>query len=202
LVLFFVPGFVATQVYVRNDPTADASHPKYLLSVAVWSAIVHVVVFPWTADVLRFREQLLEQPDVFVRWFVIFLLITPALLGLAVGVLVRTRVAGWLLRLVGMSIDDRMPTAWDYAFRPGRPGAYVRVHLRGSDVPLAGKLGKKSLAGVSPEGHDLFLEESWNSTQMDGSIEHRHRRPDSGSPVIRLLSWRSFTAWRGKLEVK
>ena len=45
LVLFFVPGFVATQVYVRNDPTADASHPKYLLSVAVWSAIVHVVVF-------------------------------------------------------------------------------------------------------------------------------------------------------------
>src|SRR5438128_3222306 len=43
----------------------------------------------------------------------------------------------------------------------GRPGAYVRVHLRGVDVPLAGKLGKKSVAGVSPEGHDLFLEESW-----------------------------------------
>ena len=92
LVLFFVPGFVATQVYVRNDPTADASHPKYLLSVAVWSAIVHVVVFPWTADVLTTRDQLLQRPDVFVRWFVVFLLITPALLGMVVGVLVRTRI--------------------------------------------------------------------------------------------------------------
>ena len=162
LVLFFIPGFVATQVYVRNDPTADASHPKYLLSVAVWSAIVHVVVFPWTADVLTIRDQLLQRADVFVRWFVIFLLITPALLGMVVGVLVRTRIVGWVLRLVGMSIDDSMPTAWDYAFRPGRPGAYVRVYLRGVDVPLAGKLGKKSLAGVSPEGHDLFLEESWD----------------------------------------
>ena len=62
---------------------------------------------------------------------------------------------------IGMSIDDRMPTAWDYAFRPGRPGAYVRVYLKNRDVPLAGKLGKSSLAGVSPGSHDLFLEEAW-----------------------------------------
>jgi len=161
LVLFFIPGFVATQVYIRNDPTADASQPKYLLSVAVWAAIVHVLVFPATAGLLTERDSVLQHSDVFVRWFVLYLLVAPAVLGLVVGFLVRTRLVGSALRSIGMSIDDRMPTAWDYAFRPGRPGAYVRVYLKNRDVPLAGKLGKSSLAGVSPGSHDLFLEEAW-----------------------------------------
>jgi len=94
LVLFFVPGFVATQVYVRNDPTADASQPKYLLSVAVWSAIVHVLVFPATAEILAVRDQLIQHTDLVVRWFLVYLLAVPALLGLVIGVLVRTRIVG------------------------------------------------------------------------------------------------------------
>jgi len=63
LVLFFIPGFVATQVYIRNDPTADASQPKYLLSVAVWAAIVHVLVFPATAGLLTERDSVLQHSD-------------------------------------------------------------------------------------------------------------------------------------------
>ena len=93
----------------------------------------------------------------FAAWFVEYLILIPVILGLVTGALVRARVVGKALGRIGMSSDVQLPTAWDYALRPGRPGAFVRVYLKTGRI-VAGRLGTESLAGVSPHAHDLFLE--------------------------------------------
>jgi hypothetical protein len=61
------------------------------------------------------------------------------------------------LRWLGLSARDSAPTAWDAAFEPGRPGAWLYVYVRGLEEPLIGEFGKGSIAGASPYAHDLFL---------------------------------------------
>lgn len=158
LVLFFVPGYIASQIYVRNDPTAETSQPRYLLSVALWSAFVHAIALPRTIEILPTLRALTIDAGVFLSWFATYLVAVPVVLGPVAGVLVRTRIVSRGLALVGMSNDVQLPTAWDFALRPGRPGAFVRVHLRSNEV-LGGRLGRESLAGVSPHAHDLFLQQ-------------------------------------------
>ena len=151
LVLFFLPGYVAAQVYVRNEPYAEAAGVRFVLWIAFWSAIVHIAAFNWTAPLIPLaRADLSAAAPPLVVWFLIFMLVLPALLGYAAGTLMRWHRARRFLAQIGMSIDDQLPTAWDFAFHGGRPGAFVRIHIRGLDAPLAGKLGEGSLAGVSP----------------------------------------------------
>ena len=120
------------------------------------------VRFPFTALLL---PSAIEKPEAywlsFLVWFILVCLATPTLIGYGLGWIVRTGVIGRALARLGMSRDERMPSAWDFAFRGGRPGAFVRVFIHGADNPIAGRLGVRSLAGVSPHARDVYLEQQW-----------------------------------------
>src|SRR5713226_6835650 len=91
LVLFFVPGYIAAQVYVRNDPTADDSQPKYLMWIAFWSVIAHALALQETLTLVPRLRALDIESGVFLRWFIVYLMLIPTALGFAAGFLVRTR---------------------------------------------------------------------------------------------------------------
>jgi len=163
LALFILPGFIAAVAYDRNAPRREVSDFRFLLQVAFWGALVHLVALPWTGgyflQALREPNALLAVttiPDLVRAGFV--LLVLPAAAGAAAGSLLSQPRIQRALRMIGMSAVDLMPTAWDSAFKPGGKGAWLYVYIRDLKEPIIGEYGPDSVAGVSPSEHDLFLE--------------------------------------------
>lgn len=160
-------------MYERNLPRRDLSDFRFLLQVAFWGALVHLVALPWTANYflegLRDARALLTvttAADLGRAGLV--LLALPALVGGVSGWLLGRDALQRLLAKLGMSSADLTPTAWDAAFRPGGKGAWVYVYLRGLAEPIVGRYGADSIAGVTPSPHDLYLEQQYRI--VDGAL--------------------------------
>lgn len=185
-VLFFLPGYIAALAFIRNAPYAEPKDLRFLLQVAFWAAVVHAVAYPLTAPLIgAWREDPFLSMETwrFLGWFIGVVLVGPAVLGMLVGQVARTPKAQAFLARVGMSVAERSPTAWDVAFGPGRPGAWVRVRVKevSGSVWVAGKLGPNSAVGVSPHAHDLFLEEVW---ELDADGLFTRKRPGTAGVWI------------------
>lgn len=164
VVFFFLPGFIAAQTFIRNAPYAAPGDLRFILQVAFWGALVHALAFPLSAPLIQawIADPYLTNASLqFLAWLLGVIIAGPFLLGLIVGTVVRDPRVQQLLRGFGMSIAENAPTAWDVTFGPGNPGYWVKAHLRENKEIVAGKLGTSSAAGISPDPHDLYLEEQW-----------------------------------------
>ena len=174
LVFVFLPGYLAAFLFERNTPRLQASQFNFALQILLWAAVVHTFAIPFTAPALRL---LLADPasnmdsPVVVR-AAIALLVGAPMFGALVAAATHERHLAALLSRVGLSRSDRMPTGWDHAFRPGVPGSWIVLHLRGVAEPVYGKLGRGSLMGVSPAPHDLFIEA--RCEMVDGDLRPVH----------------------------
>lgn len=160
---FLVPGYLAATWFNRNTPYAELPQLQFVIQIAVWGAIMQLLALPLTIPLIQLitaDPQLTRLGTAF--WWsaagtaLLVIFVVPISSGLILGSITRRRgVQAWLGR-VGMGVEN-VPTAWDFAFRPGRDPAYIRVYLKGY-APILGVLGRESLAGLSPHDHDLFLQ--------------------------------------------
>lgn len=186
VVLFFLPGYVAASVFFRNSPYARPGDIQFVLQIALWAAVVHVLAYPLTAPLIQVWRSdpfLTNETGRFLAWFIAVVLIEPVILGVALGQLLRAGQVQTFLSNFGMSFTDQSPTAWDVAFGPGAPGTWVKVRVREvtGSITLAGKLGESSAVGVSPHPHDLYLEELW---ELDANGLFLRKKPASAGVWI------------------
>ena len=175
LTLFLLPGYVAAVIFTRNAPRGEISDVRFLLQVAFWGALVHLLILPWTGDYLfslvtefqtLFRT---ATPFSIVVGGGLYFLVAPAGIAFLARFIIELEGVRGRLAQLGLSTRDTMPTAWDVAFAPGRTGAWLYVYIKGQPEPILGEFGIGSIAGVSPYAHDLFLK--------------RRFEPADGSPI-------------------
>jgi hypothetical protein len=178
LALFLLPGYIATVVFTRNAPRAHLSDFRFVLQIAFWGALVHFVALPWTGDWLL--ALLRGQADVLATITAaellkagLLLLVLPAAVGGATGLALLRGPVRWLFDRLGMKSAAWLPTAWDYAFEPGGAGCWVYVYVKNRAQPIIGMYGPRSMAGVSPGSHDLFLQER-HQFVGDSLVKVRH----------------------------
>ena len=173
LALFLVPGYICAVAFTANTPRNDVSDFRFVLQVSFWGALNLLLVLPWTAELLTKiaaskGEALLATTG--PEWLRLStaMVVVPAAMGLALRRVVTWKPVRAVLRRAGLSDTDGVPTGWDSAFKPGSPGAWVYVYVKSKSEPIIGEWGKKSIAGVSPSAHDLFLERQmeWREGQL------------------------------------
>lgn len=141
----FAPGFVI--LYVRNFFVVGAATGvvpvtfEYLLL----SSAYYALAAPWV----------LAHPPGYAGLVLLFLGV-PALLGLALGVLMQRGAVTRALRGAGLDPLHPAPTAWDYAFGYRRMSGWVVVTLK--DRKVYGYFGGTSYAGRNAEKRDIFLQ--------------------------------------------
>jgi len=165
LALLLLPGYLAAEAFVRNNPYAEPSELRFVLQLTVWSALVHLIALPVTIPLI---EVIRRDPGFEILttsfwfavsiWFVLFLIVVPLGLGVGLGGLMATRPLQRLLSRYGMGLRDQLPTAWDWTLRPRRAGGWLRVYLKNYDEPVSGRFGRESFVGLSPHSDDIFLE--------------------------------------------
>lgn len=114
VVLFFLPGYVAASVFFRNSPYARPGDIQFVLQIALWAAVVHVLAYPLTAPLIQVWRSdpfLTNETGRFLAWFIAVVLIEPVILGVALGQLLRAGQVQTFLSNFGMSFTDQSPTA-------------------------------------------------------------------------------------------
>lgn len=163
LALFLVPGYIGAVAFTRNAPRNEVADVRFILQVSFWGALNFLAVVPWSGDLLA--NVALSGGGTLVSAgagdlfrFALAILIVPAAVGVCARRVFAAERVQEALGVIGLSDRDTIPTAWDMAFRSGGPGAWVYVYVRSLPEPLIGEWGKKSVAGLTPSPHDLFLE--------------------------------------------
>jgi hypothetical protein len=178
--LVFLPGYLAASVFWRNTPRLQPTDITFALQTLMWAAVLHVLALPITIPAVRLlvADPLSHADDPIVIRAGVALLLGAPVLGLALAWVSRAELGARALAWIGFSVSAQMPTAWDWAFRPGAPGSWIAVHIKGLPDPILGMFGSASLAGSTPAPHDLYVQERWEI------VEGRFQRVPLSAGVV------------------
>lgn len=161
--LIFVPGFIFGQLIRRtiaNVPeTVDGRH---FLAIFASGLFLHVLIFPfWTSSIMEWYLDgvIAAHWRATYAWMLFVIFIWPALVRVAMSILIPKRWVDEQLDRIGLGYVDRTPSAWDYAVRDRRT-KWVKVHLREGSV-LGGWFGTDSFASLYSPRKDICLEQMW-----------------------------------------
>lgn len=139
---------------------------ELVLRALFYSLILHLVVSPWTRDlVLKIEDGDWDgHLGALVLYGGVVLVTVPVLIGLALNeLLLSAERSGQNLRWWHYALGGRdARQSWDFIFQRMEAGRWIVVKLKNGRA-IAGKLGKGSWASQSPApgGHDLWIQEIW-----------------------------------------
>ncbi|MEW9503216.1 DUF6338 family protein [Jeotgalibacillus marinus] len=169
---FIVPGFIIDSVYRKCLPQAPHTNQNALIRYLLFSFINNLLFLwvianylsaPGSWDVINY----ISGPEsTILTYFLlsIVIIIGPAIIGFAVGVLSNTAwFQKWIkesFQMAGVHPIHTIPTAWDYKFSKVTEPKYVMINLTGDRV-IGGYYGEKSVASSTSNERDIFLEEAY-----------------------------------------
>ena len=169
--VFFIPGFIAIQVYSLLVPSDQRDFSKQFPEAIGYSAI-NYAIFYWLILVTpanTIGRLIAEYAITFA---------TPALLPFAF-----LKIRSW----APFKTINPFPKPWDYVFSQGNT-RWVIVHLRNGPT-IGGWFGKNSFASSYPSLEQLYLESVWE-LNPDGSFNREIARTRgvliNGSDIIQL----------------
>lgn len=152
LIAFVIPGFVTTRIISFAFPDTEPSEGRLVLTAIMYSCLNYGLL-SWLL-IWAWFDAWYQIPVRLIGLTVFTLLVSPALLGLAV---VKLNDSAWGRRFrETFRIPHPTPKAWDYFFRDGQP-CFVVATLKGGRV-FAGWYGSNSFASSFPATEDLYLE--------------------------------------------
>lgn len=204
LVLFFVPGFLAAWVYERlvfSIGKTDLSRvfSSLCLSVTVWIVASPALWWYWRGHRIAWYHDWADANGTFHRdlqpWnggtrllvtviLVVFVL-GPLLGFVAAQVRLHVLELSWVKKRLKLRPIDHRPTAWDGVFSEP-DGRWIIVHLVDDPTPQYGIFGRKSYAGFSPQGQDLYLEALWWPDAEGGFLPNGKRRTSAYFPASQI----------------
>lgn len=168
ILVLVLPGFVVADLQRRRRASVAAeSDWELVLRALSYSIILHLLVSPWTRDlVLKIDDgDWYDHVGTLALYGAVVLVVAPVAIGLALNeILVRAERSGRSLRGWHYALGGRdARQSWDFIFQRIREGRWVVLKMR-SGRAIAGKLGKGSWASQTPAsgGHDLWLQEIWS----------------------------------------
>jgi hypothetical protein len=158
IVIFLMPGFVASRVISYTYPSSEPSDARLILT-AITLSCFNYAILSWLL-VLSWRKLWYQNTAFLVFLVLLTLLISPVLIGLG---LVKLAATNWLRSFRHtFRIPHPDPKAWDHFFRRGMP-CWVVATLRSGRV-IGGLYGSNSFASSYPSAEDLYLEQLCNMT--------------------------------------
>lgn len=192
LILFVLPGFILMRVITKARPHSETSDFRFIVSAILFGTIVHAIFGWWTIDVyLSYTAETLSEDGFwsFYLWFVGVILVAPTIFGFVLGKLAEVAWIDNLLVMFGLSVSDRMPTAWDEVFGSGK-GYWIIVELN-DGRKLGGFYSTNSFVSASPNPRDIYIEQVWEVGEDDNFLYQIE--PDEGIWIegaqIRLLKF-------------
>lgn len=156
---FFVPGFIAMQIYSMIIPTGDRDFTKSLPEAVAYSAI-HYAVFGWPLLFLK------GMPFTIVAYVVVLLIPVfeaPAVLLLRNFDYYKKR---FFTRYVLDNLLRPEAEPWDCLFDGEQ--RWIRITLKNGGF-VGGVLGIGSLISTYPSPHEIYVREQW-SFKPDGGF--------------------------------
>jgi hypothetical protein len=162
VVIFLMPGFVASRVLSYTYPSSEPTDARLILT-AITLSCFNYALLSWLF-VLSWKKLWYQNTTFLVFLVLLTLLISPVLSSLGLLKLVRSRWVRTFRQTFGIPHPD--PKAWDYFFRRGIP-CWVVATLRSGRV-IGGLYGSNSFASSYPSAEDLYLEQLCNMTPEGG----------------------------------
>lgn len=154
-VSFLVPGFVSSVVISMLVPRRTQSLEIRALEFLTLSC-VNYAIWSWAFFLSFSYWKPTSHPYLTALGVVLVVLVSPLMLGLAIGRSAQKRWVARILRRLGFRTLHHIPTAWDFHFSRQKP-YWVTVTLR-DGARIHGFFGLQSFAGDDPEYRDLFIE--------------------------------------------
>lgn len=174
-----VPGYLLSQG-VEQGRNVDADRPdlhvlaKAVVVSVIWLAITWPIA---VEDLVTWvdAETLGEHSYLAAAWRAGVLILLPYLVGRTLGELIERNVAVIAPILRAMRIGTTFGTPWDLAWaRVQASAGPVLVTVRLDDGnKLVGQFAKRSSASVSPQHHEVFLEEAYEDDAGQLVIYHQ-----------------------------
>ncbi len=171
---FLLPGFlIQLAAGQRRDYERQQNPFDLTLRALLWSLVVQVIAFPWIARVAREvddADRWFDHLDLVVPYLLVVLLVGPVVAGWMLG-----RLADWsdrhskrpprlLARALGAEPGE--DASWPRALERLSGGAWVVAHTTDGRV-IGGAFSSHSLAPVTPDWRDLFVESQWTFGEDD-----------------------------------
>lgn len=191
---FLLPGFLIQMVADQRREYERPQNPFELtLRALLWSLVVQLAFFPWTAKVARDvgePETWFDHVHQIVPYLIVALLLAPLVLGYVLGEIADRldRRAPNPPRLLARALGAEAGEAasWPRALERLSHGAWVIAHTKEGET-VGGFFGAGSLAPLRPDWRDIFIESQWT---FDGD----------GHPVEALTPPRSLWIDRAAIE--
>lgn len=166
--IFIVPGLII--YYVRAQfLTGRLQKPsESLLSYLALSLVYGSIAVPILDELVRSST----ENDVGVFYWVLLILVGPAVFGLALGLLLQTNIFRWFLAKIHLNPVHAMPTAWDWKFS-GMQGQLVLVTLK-NNTKFAGYCGGRSFMSSEPGERDIYIEKIYRLGDNDSWSDSGH----------------------------
>jgi hypothetical protein len=152
IVVFLMPGFIASRVFSFVYPGSATGESRTVLTAITFSCFNHAIL-SWLL-VLAWKEMWYENLAFLAIFSVFDLFVLPVIIAL---LFVKMNETGW-----GRRVRDRfgllhpIPKAWDYFFSRRIP-CWIVATLKDGRI-FAGLYGEQSFASSFPAEEDLYLE--------------------------------------------
>ena|ERR1700735_2498584 len=163
VIVFLIPGFVASRILSYAYPASEPSDARLILT-AIMHSCINYALLSWLF-ILSWKKAWYSNTAFLVFLTLLTLFVMPVLSGLILVRVAETKCLGKLREMFGL--PHPVPKAWDYFFRRRIP-CWVVATLKTGRV-IGGFYGQKSFASSYPAEEDLYLEQLCNMAP-DGTI--------------------------------
>lgn len=157
IVVFFMPGFIASRVFTLCFPGRPAPEKVQLLS-SITLSFFNYAFWSWAIWILLYTGYWQTHPIQFACLVVVIVLASPIVLGIGLAVATEKK---WFVRFVkhfGVQAPPYPEAAWDTFFRKNpKERWWVIIRLR-DGIIVRGFYGWNSHAGSTPDCRDIYLE--------------------------------------------
>jgi hypothetical protein len=159
-IAFFVPGFIARQIYGLFIAIDDSDISKQLPSIVAYSAI-HYALTGWI---------ILRTPAADRLWIAYLVVLVLPILWAPIILLLRDwrrwqpRILTWPWRILNAMLKPEA-TPWDTVFT--NEARWVRIKLKSGPI-VGGYLGPGSLVSVYPREQQIFIAREYTIDQSTG----------------------------------
>lgn len=152
---FLVPGFIWDSVMSVMVKRRAVAHEVSLLRFLTLSCI-NYGLWIWLVVLVAKSSLFLDHPVRSAAAWGSMALVSPVILGVAVGALSQRNAVRMLLERYGIYTIHPVPTAWDYFFSRTGP-VWILVTLADRSQ-VAGRFGSRSFASSDSSERDLYIE--------------------------------------------
>ncbi len=160
---FVLPGYIIYNIIDAFVPLGVRSDAEKLVRCIGYS-LIELALWYWCLGRIEKAMQ--------AYWLVLLLAVlgSSSATGFVIGIILKLSLIKRLLSKIGLQVQNRIPTAWDYKFSSHKSGGRVTVALTDGTF-IRGLYFDKSMASSDATYRDIYLEKCCMLNDKDEWVE-------------------------------